>query len=598
MQSKVYIAVSGCKRGFSILYTTPGLDTTYPGMAQSLCDMRQYLRISRPGTDWFGIDYIQGFRVCSVYRSTIDSAGSSGGFISVALVIPDDVSLASTRRLLTEMLEAYYTDHYNRQFGTPLPGKPETCDALEAILAAHAAEFVRMPVHYHPGVSDFNAPPLYVAACNDAVTDTIFASPYRSEYLRGAKLIMLPAAILAQPAAYSLTVNTDLATVNAVAGASDRLAGRMSAIVQHGCAVTSFFLNGTDVTASYSSVCLLPSDRISFSVLLPNAKATSFDGTVQQALASRTLLAVRDRYGFNFFPFDVAVSVRGLVGGIPRENILMPAVVSQNGVMPLTVNARGEGHFTVKTPFNTAALALVASNGAKVLVSHSFLSADSDLRAVYPIDLRPLTIRYPRIAKGKASLGFDHAAFPLDITPDPLTVLLPASLQGAPVLYIGKVRWKINPVTGACDSQNDGKGGAIPLWIWGVVAAAVLAIGGAIWYFTSHRNAPAPKTDTIAKTKDSAAKDSDNIKDAKAIADPDDVDDEGFTEGMNPDGTPADDEASFDDDDDDDFEPAEMIPPRRPHAIQPRKPEEPKVMPGGGGAGNQPRNKRVFQNKR
>lgn len=587
MLNKVYIAVSGCKRGFSVLYTSPGLDTTYPGMAQSLCDMRQYLRIAKPGIDWFGIDYIQGFRICSIYRSTIDSAGSSGGFISVALVIPDNVGLQTSRRLLTELLEAYYSDHYNRQFGTPLQGKTESGDALEAILAAHAAEFVQMPVHYKPGISDFNAPPLYVASCTEAVTDSIFASPYRSEYLRGAKLIMLPAAVLAQPAAYSLTVNTDLHTVNAVAGISDRLTGRMSAIVQQGCAVTSFSLNGADVTASYSSVCLLPSDRIAFTVMMPNAKTTSFDGSVQQALASKILLSVNDKYGFNFFPFDIAVSVRGLVAGIPRENILMPAVVTQNGVMPITVNARGEGRFTVRAPFSTAALALVAANGAKVLINGSFLSAGNDLRATYPIDLRPMTIRYPRIAKGKALLGLDHAAFPLDISPNPLTVLLPASLQTTPVLHIGKNSWKIDPVTGACDTQHDGKGSGIPLWIWIVAAVALLAIGGAIWYFTSHKNADKPKGRPAVESIDSTRNNAGDV-------------DTGFTQGIGADGTPI--VIGRDDDDDDDeiideaHEVSKAIkdlkkdsksePDKNKKAKKKTVTKDPKVMPGGAPAAN------------
>lgn len=506
MQSKIYIAVSGCKRGFSVFYTSPGLDASQSGIAQSLCDMRKYLRVAKPGIDYFGLDFIQGFRVCSIYRSTNDSAGSSGGFISAALIIPDNLSCSTTRTLLSLLLDTYYSEHFNRQFGTPIPGTTENGAPLEALLAAHITEFHAMPLHYKPGMSNFSAPPIYIAGATDAAIDTVFASPYHKAYLAASKIIMLPAPVMAQPAAYSVTFNgDDVRAINAISGLSDRLIGRLSPIVQHGCSLTSFYLNGIDYTTSYSTICLIPSDRISFSVVLPNGRTTSFDGSVQQALASKILLASRDVYGFNFFSFDVAVAVNGLTTGIPRENIFIPAVVAQKNVMPIAVNARSEGHFTVRTQFNNAALALVAPDGARVLVNPAFLPTGSDLRAVYPIDLRPLTLRFPRIVKGKATLEIGGVHFPLDLTPDPLTILIPASLNAPMVLCIAKNRWPIDPTTGICESRNSSVGFSMPIWLWGVIAACLIAIGGSIWFFASRKQES--KDVKNAKVVNSTAKD-------------------------------------------------------------------------------------------
>ncbi len=522
MQNKVYIAVSGCKRGFSLLYTSPGLDTGYTGMAQSLCDMRQYLRLTKPGIDYFAIDFIPGFRVCSIYRSTIDSAGSSGGFISVALIIPDNVVTPYTRHLLSLLLETYYSEYYNRQFATPLPGKAEQGAALETLLQSHAADFSVKPLHFRPGVSDFNSPPLYAAGGTDTVVDTLFASPYHQSYLPGAKLIMLPAPVMAQPGAYGVTFNTDIRSITISPGLSDRMVGRLMPLGQQGCAVTRFILNGTDFTSSYSSVCLLPSDRIDFTVSLPNGKFTSFEGSVQQALANKILFPTGDTYGFNFFPFDIAVAVRGLVTGLPRENMLFPALATGKETVPLSVNARGEAHYTVHAPFSTAAIMLVDPEGNKVSINDSFLSASSDLRATYPVDMRPLTIRFPRIIRGKARLEIGQARLPIDITPDPLTVLIPASLKQSMYFCAGKNRWLIDPATGVC-TGGDRPGKTVPVWVWAAVAGALIAIGVLIWFMFSGHRKPAVKKAPITIVKPQRT--------VKEIVDT------GFSHGVDADGT-------------------------------------------------------------
>lgn len=477
MQSKIYIAVTGCKRGFQMLYTTPGLDTSYPGLTQSLCDMRKYLRVSKPGIDYFGLDFINGFRVCSIYRSTIDSAGSSGGFISVSLVIPDRVSVTSTRAILSTLLETYYSVHYNRQFGTPLQNTLEDGRPLEELLANHSADFAVMPLQYSTGVSNFNAPPAYVASCSEAIVDEIFASPYHKAYLAPSKLVMLSAAILSQPQAYGVVFNTPLQVINAIPGVSDRLIGQMGAINQPGCAITSFILNGTDYTSNYHSICLAPADRIAFSVTLPNGKTAKYDGTVSQALSSKILVSMRNMYAFNFFPYEVAISVNGMMKGIPRDNIFMPAVVTPKDVMRLTVNTNGEGFIKVTAPFNTAALAIVAADGKRIMVNPNFLNANGDMSAVYPINLRALSLKLPYQPKETGTIMIGNVHFPISLAAGSPTLLIPAELQTPMSLCIGKNTWHIDPFTGACSVSSSKK--SFPTWIWGAVGgvAALVACG-------------------------------------------------------------------------------------------------------------------------
>lgn len=472
MQSKIYLAVSGCKRGFQILYSSPGLDTGE--LASSLCDMRKYLRVATPGIDYYGLDFINGFRVCSIYRSTIDSAGSSGGFISVALIIPDNVESNSIRPLLQRLLETYYSVHYKQQFATPVPGTIEDGAPLEALLQANMAEFLMRPLHFIPGVSNFASSPVYVAndPGNKAI-DTLFAHPYNRTYLDASKIIALPASILSQPQAYNVTFNTPVKTVIPINQISDRLTGRLAPIAQHGCSMVAFTLNGVDCTKDYSSVCLLPTDRIDMRVVLPNGKTTSFSGSVKDALNGKILFQRGDNYGFNFIPYDIAITVHGFRSGIPQANILMPELITPNERIPAFINSRGEGSFRIKSPLSQASLALIGTDGSRIMINPSFVTPRSDLSLTYPIELRQLTINFPRIAKGKGIIRIGNVPFNIDLSQNPLTLLLPEGLTSPITLLIGNNKWYVDSVTGQCTPVERPKSG-IPVWIWCVIAGAVV----------------------------------------------------------------------------------------------------------------------------
>ena len=514
MNGKIYIAVSGCKNGFSVLYTSPGLDRGMTGLSQTLDDMRAYLRVSRTGIDYYGLSFLKGYRVCSQYRSTVDSAGSSGGFIGVSLFIPDDVQIASTRLLLNRLFDAYYREHYNERFGTPIPGCRENGATLEGILQACAADCRVWPVHYKSGTSEFGTAPLYIGCASEAQVDAVFASPYQKAYLEGSKVIILPSVILAQPQAYSVSFTTTprLTSAPATPG-SDRMTGRLCSIVQKGCVMSRLTLNGTDYTATYPTICLLPSDRIAFTVTLPDGRQKSFEGPVHQALAERLILTKENLYGFNFFPYEVAVALRGATEGAARANIFIPAVATEKETMKLTLNARGEGCFTVRAPFMRTSLVLLTPSGARLPVVPTFLTENSDMRAVYTIDMRTVNINYPSVAKGKANIFIGSHVFPLQLTRSPLQMILPAAITAPFLLKIGRYKWSVNPVTGNATPENISRRGGI--WLWGGIAAAVI-IGILIWILCTRggkedKDAGAPPTTSmtsVAERTDSIVRDS------------------------------------------------------------------------------------------
>lgn len=481
MSGKIFIAVTGCKNGFSVLYTSPGLDRGIMGLSQTLDDMRGYLRVSKTGIDYYGLSFLKGYRVCSQYRSTVDSAGSSGGFIGISLIIPDNVQISSTRLLLNRLFEAYYTEHYNTRFGTPIPDRRENGGTLESILKASEAEIRVWPMHYRPGASNFGATPLYVGCGSEAQVDAIFGSPYQKIYLEGSRVIMLPNQILAQPQAFAVTFNTPVRNVNAPAKpASDRMVGRLCAIAQRGCTVSRLVLNGVDYTQAYSTICLVESDQIEFTVTLPNGKQKSFDGAVHKALSERILLAKEALFGFNFFPYDVAVVMRGGVEGVARANIFIPTVATDKETIKLQLNARGEGFFTIRAPFTRASLVLMTPGGAALPVVPTFLTESSDMRAVYPIDMRVVRVQYPPDLKGKANLFFAMHIFPVQLTRSPLQLLIPAAMTAPFELKIGRYRCSINPVNGIITPFKSSQWSDMRLWT--VIGAGVLVLAALLFF--------------------------------------------------------------------------------------------------------------------
>lgn len=520
MDKELYIAISGCKNGFQIFYTSSGLDIAMPGVKQSLCDMRLYIRITKPGIDYYGLSFINGYRVCSIYRSTIDSAGSSGGFISVALFVRDDVQIADTMPLLQRLLEAYYGEYYNRNFGTPLKGKIENGRGVEALLESMKAGVRVMPVKYYPGVSAFDKEPLYWGFRDAAMLQRAFAYPYQNGNLNGCKVVMLPEEVMTHPQAHGVMFNTEVRR-HSIAEYSDRLQGQLMTVKQIGCKMMSFVLNGADVTAFYSQVCLSPSDRILLVVTLPNGKMYRYDGNVQTALHYKILWKQQDSYQFGFFHYDVAVRVHGFTADLPHDNLLIPALVAHGEVMPMVLDSRGEGYFTVRVPFNEAALALVSNSGGIVVISEAFLTNASDMSLCYAVELRKLAVKYPPRASGNIFIEIGSESFPVTLSHSALQIAVPTQLRHPVKLRIGRTVWNVDPVSGACRPM--GGGGEFRLsikWIIAIVAVGILLVVGMLWFiFSSGKNAKqveVVKTETIL-TKDSIntafeIRDSENVK--------------------------------------------------------------------------------------
>ena len=473
MQSRIFLAVSGCKRGFSVFHISPGLDLSYPGVGDSLCDMRKYLRVAMPGVDYYGLDFIKGFRVCSIYRSTLDAAGSSGGFVSIALFIPDGFSCRNTRQVLLHLLETYYERHFNRQVGIPVAGVNEDFSGVEGLLSSFSNYFAKEPLHYLASVSNFQADPIYLSGPTPEAIDTVFASPYQKAYLSGSKLIMLPDNVMRNPGAYSVVFNTPVRTVTAKPGISDRLMGNLLPLNQKDCAISRFILNGIDYTSTYTSVCLSPLDTIDFDVILPNGKSASIKGTVEQSLKRKVLVPSGYSYAFNFFPYDVAVQVTGLNRALPRENVLIPSVVTPREVMPIVINARGEGYFKVKAPLNSAALALTGKDGRRVVVEQGFITPSTDFRAPKTLEMKCLTLHLPASKKGQCTLSIGNVPFTIDSSPHPLAVIIPAGLYQPMMLRMQKKEWMVNPANGICTQMANSKT-TIPMWAW--IAAGAVAV--------------------------------------------------------------------------------------------------------------------------
>lgn len=495
---KIYIAVSGCKNGYSVLYTSPGLDVARPRVAQSLCDMRRCLRISTPLIDYYSLEFIPGFRVCTQYRSSIDSAGANGAYIAISLFIPDRFMLPGVLPLLNEMMNAYFADYYHPQFGSPLPGKIESGARQEAILQARCADISIPPLHYSLGESRPDELPLYMGCKDEAELGMVIQNPYRSEYLSGSKLIILTDDMLKRPGAYRILFNTDVHTTRVCHETlSNRLRGRLLPINQPGCRMITFALNGVDYTANYLAVCLVPDDRISFCVLLPNEQKFNYAGTVADALKSRYLSAAQSAaYKFGFFPFELTLVLRGLEGNPSPSQLLLPTI--QQGGVKLPVRYLGNATAVAKITSQPHADALVLAdeNGNTLPLINNFLTPNTDFRAPITLEYKKLAGTFPTTASVKAEATSPTVKkgprFVLPPSRGSLTLFVPAVLPSESLIFTaGSSRWCFNDLAGRFERLNPGR--KLSIWVWIAAAVTVVCVAVALFLLLS----PAKEEPTI-----------------------------------------------------------------------------------------------------
>ena len=490
MERKIYIAVSGCKNGFSVFYTTPGLDMRMPGVIDALTDMRRYLRISAPLVDYYAVDYLHGWRIYTVYRSSIDSAGASGAFIAVSLIIPDELAVRNPRRLLDELMASYFGEYYHPQFGTPQPGKPESGARLEQILLSHAADITRPPLYITPAAHSNVTLPLYLPVRELAEADDVFTDPYHSVYLSGSKLILFPERMLANPAAERVAFNTDIRTVRRAEGPSDRLIGQLSPLAQQGTVMRRFLLNGIDYTAVYSHVCLRPDDNIQVDIQRPDLTLVSFQGPVRRALAEHLLVARGKGYFFGFLPYELFFNLSGISESVPNSNILLPSLRIPSGeLLPMRLVNLQRGSVLIRRQAMSGNL--VFSDGKEVLPGLNIPVQVEGSNPAAPVTVEmlsccytvsvmpkggPLTLR-PRYPGRGNTRNF---SIPLQMSGMSLSMAIPASIRVSELGFaFGNKRYFPDERTSQLLPVSTGGGlGALrlPLWVWIAGGSAIVLI--------------------------------------------------------------------------------------------------------------------------
>ena len=121
--NNIGLAVTGCKNGYAVFGAAGGACSDPLEVQTVLRDMRSYMRVTEPGRVYYSMEYTDRSVVYSIYRSSIDSVGSTGAYIGVHLFVPYDYGVCSVRRVLTVLSDAYWAEYMHPMFGSPLSGK-------------------------------------------------------------------------------------------------------------------------------------------------------------------------------------------------------------------------------------------------------------------------------------------------------------------------------------------------------------------------------------------------------------------------------------------------------------------------------------------
>lgn len=300
--------MSGCKNGYAVL-AVENMDTNSPLLKQGLHDQRSYMRVTEPGHDFFTMSFTSEAVVLSACRSSVDAVGSSGGYIAVSVFVPVYMQAKGAATLLHSMLEAYWAEYMHPMFGSPLRDKFESAFKLCEMLAAAGGSFTMRELRYRVFPSETQKPPLFCEYGDLAEVDAVMANPFHRQYSQGAEVIFVPRGFMK-----TAPVNHDMETIPYVTpqrSAPLTAVGRLTLPSGAIFSLTDYTVNGMPYP-SPADVSLDSRSKLSYTLVLPGGEKKHFEGTLQEALQRRVIVAKGDDYQVAPPLFTVRLAVKGV----------------------------------------------------------------------------------------------------------------------------------------------------------------------------------------------------------------------------------------------------------------------------------------------
>lgn len=308
--NSIGLAVTGCKNGYAVLASTSNLNMADPGVKHALQDQRGYLRVTEPLHTYYSACMLADKMALSIYRSSIDSVGSSGGYIGVTLFVPKEVEVEGPAELLATLLDSYWEEFMHPMFGSPLPNKLESLESLKRILLANAdrfktraVRFVRM--EYTPGRA-----PLYLYYPSLTEVNRLMCEPFHRQYWAGSEVICLPADLQGSPL---VSYNTEVQAILIDHTPQGPAIGILQVPQGATYSISRICVNGR-IYNSPLEVSLTPSSSLDLEVNVAGVKSFPLHGTLED-LARQRLIR---RNGENYLLEPPRVALRAHVSGVEK----------------------------------------------------------------------------------------------------------------------------------------------------------------------------------------------------------------------------------------------------------------------------------------
>lgn len=382
---KIGLAVTGCKNGYAIFGTAGAADRNSQEAKRALRDMRSYMRVSEPGKTCYSMEYLDSAIVYGIYRSSIDSVGSTGAYIAVHLFVPYDIAVSALTTVLDTLLHTYWDEFMHPMFGSPLPGKIEDVSRVWRALEGMAGYFREIHARYGHANSDPAQPPVFIGYRSAQEVDAVTSNPFHQAYYGSARVIMVPAEMLDNPQAHNTIFNTELRRVLPQHGHAEGLIGGLTVPPSANVRLTTLSVDGHDIFTSGEDYTLMPESRLRFQLKIPGRRINTFEGTVRQALDRKCIRKAGS--GYEIMP--VLVEVDAAVTGTMRPDCL-PVLISAAGKEYRIKNLpSGKAGWLVPSDGFPFALGVFTPSGTEK-VKDNFVTLTTFSSTAYPVDMHAL----------------------------------------------------------------------------------------------------------------------------------------------------------------------------------------------------------------
>lgn len=263
MASQIGIVVWGCKGGYKMFCTNGVVRTDEPSIAQTVKDIRPFVRVNRAGVNFYALEFSDQFKVFTIYRSSFDSG--SGAFTAITVYVPHHSRLRRVREMLVEMMDAYFREYMNPLTYAPIPGKYDDISPFVAILEAYADQVGPETGLFRRSVSVQDDTPQIVLYDDVAEVDAYFEQPYHPEFYACQEVMFFSREVFERQTEYQVVFGMRPKVIEQVSPAETL--PTLAPFHLPGYQLTKFVCNGRDLTGSQGAITLNETDIIEFSVM-------------------------------------------------------------------------------------------------------------------------------------------------------------------------------------------------------------------------------------------------------------------------------------------------------------------------------------------